>query len=122
MSPTHMWSALRTLRVEHRVRSYPLIQRPCDAQSFPRFGLVRVQWGGPWCRPGVPIRVRYCHTHWVGAVRTDCLYVFDINATCTGGWLPFVEWQGLLVPWLLRETQPRADGSWWITHVAEVLR
>lgn len=121
MSPTHMWQALRALKTRHFKNTAQLDDRWQYPRFFPLFGLVRVQWGGPWCNDGVPIKVRYCHTHWVAAVQTDCLKVFDINATCAGGWLPFKEWSKQLVPWLIRETQPRADGTWWITHTAEVM-
>jgi hypothetical protein len=51
---------------------------------------------------------------------TDQLTLFYINATHEGGWLSDDEWSGLLVPWLLRECVPRADGSWWITHAVEL--
>jgi hypothetical protein len=46
--------------------------------------------------------------------------IFDINAMCVGGWIPFSEWAGQLVPWLLKECVPRASGRWHITHVIEV--
>jgi hypothetical protein len=115
-----MWAALHALRVQFWKSTAPLKERRRHPDSWPRFGLVSIQWGGPWCDDGVPIRVRYCYTHWVAAVKTDCLNVFDINATCSGGWVTFDEWSTQLVPWLLRD-KPRHDGTWWITHSAEVL-
>lgn len=89
---------------------------------WPTFGLVRVQWSGPWCRPGVPMRARYNHTHWVATKAPwTGREVFDVNATCTGGWIPFAEWAKQLVPWLIRECEPKADGRWWPTHSVELL-
>lgn len=101
-----------------------------------RYGLCRVQWGGPWFDPGVPVAATYRHTHWVGYVGSESqIYgmpigrlwpveegaqVFDVNALCAGGWIPMREWADELVPWLLRETTPRASGEWWFTHRYEV--
>ena len=89
-----------------------------------RIGLVRVQWEGPWTRDGVPIRARYRHTHWIGARRVGTnawdMEIFDINAICVGGWIPLREWNEQLVPWLLRECEKRAYGTWHQTHVIEL--
>jgi hypothetical protein len=118
-NPTLMWAALRSLGAEFTVRSTPL----GGANEWPRWGLARIQWGGPWTKPGVPIAARYRRTHWVGSCRDGAEHmVFDVNATWFGGWLPFAEWSGQLVPWLLREVEPKADGAWWITHSVEVAR
>lgn len=89
--------------------------------QWPEFGLVRVQWSGPWCVPGVPMRARYRHTHWVATdERGGYRRVFDINATCVGGWLHYDEWSTQLVPWLIRQVESKADGRWWPTHSVEV--
>jgi len=90
---------------------------------WPAVGLVRVQWAGPWTNPGVPLTVRQRHTHWIG-VRPGALprEVFDINATCVGGWVFWEEWTGQLVPWLLKQVEPKATGEWWPTHCIEVAR
>ena len=61
---------------------------------YPSFGLVRVQWAGPWTKPGVPVVARYRHTHWIAA--SDDMR-FDVNAMCVGGWLSRTEWETLLV-------------------------
>jgi hypothetical protein len=79
-------------------------------------GVMRVQWGGPWTKPGVPMPVRYRKTHWV-AVAGDV--VFDINAM-NGGWIPWHVWSEQLVPWLIKECVPDGDGTWWPTHIWEV--
>jgi hypothetical protein len=82
-------------------------------------GLMRVQWGGPWTKPGVPMQVRYRKTHWVALAGED---VFDINAMNVGGWIKWEIWSGALVPWLIKECQPDGDGNWWPTHIWEVRR
>ena len=84
----------------------------------PHIGLVRVQWGGPWTKAGVPMRVRYRHTHWVAWWQSEGqTFVFDVNAMCCGGWLPWREWFSQLAPWLIREVVPKGDGTFWPTHV-----
>jgi hypothetical protein len=98
----------------------------------PTHGLCRVQWEGPWTEPGVPIRVRYRHTHWIGIQnpRHSSMMnqihqearIFDINAMCVGGWIPYAEWATSLVPWLLKQCEPKANGRWHITHRIEVGR
>lgn len=83
-----------------------------------KFGLMRVQWGGPWTKPGVPMRVRYRHTHW--AAINNGQEVFDINAMCAGGWLSWEEWSTQLVPWIIKECCQKGDGTWWPTHGIEI--
>lgn len=107
-NPTLMLDILKRLGVSYRKR-----------MDWPRRGLVRVQWEGPWTAPGVPMAARYRHTHWVGAQRIGeafDLWVFDINAIYFDGWIPYAEWSGQLVPWLLKECEPKASGKWHITH------
>lgn len=118
-NPTLMAAILRDLGVQFR-RTFETVREPTfDALKWPAFGLVRIQWAGPWTREGVPIRARYRATHWVGyrsGTGSDVDQVFDVNAICVGGWLPFPEWAGELVPWLLKQCQPKANGKWWPTH------
>jgi hypothetical protein len=91
-------------------------KHPSD-NRWPDFGLVRLQWGGPWTNQGVPMRVRYRKTHWVAMKRTsNGMYVFDVNAMCEGGWIQFGEWSLQLVPWLIKACEPKASGEWWPTH------
>jgi hypothetical protein len=116
-NPTLMWAILNRLGLRWRVRK--------DGQQWPRYGLVRVQWGGPWTAPGVPIAARYRHTHWVGSMLLDGCdeqNVFDINCICVGGWVSLAEWSTYVVPWLLKQCEPKADGKWWPTHVVEIER
>lgn len=101
-----MYAALRSLGV-----------RWTTSKDWPQYGLVRIQWEGPWTAPGVPMRVRYRHTHWIGGRRIgDAVEVFDINCICVGGWISLAEWQSQVIPWILRECVPKADGKWHITH------
>ncbi|WP_316214329.1 hypothetical protein [Bradyrhizobium sp. SZCCHNR2032] len=91
-------------------------------RHWPIYGLVRIQWEGPWTRPGVPMRARYRHTHWVGAaiVKRE-IGVFDINCMNNGsGWSTLQNWSSIVVPWLINECVPGGDGNWHITHAIEV--
>lgn len=117
-NPTLMWSALRSLGVRFSFRSGDL------GRQWPRYGLARIQWEGPWTRPGVPVRAAYGRTHWIGvdARSANDVGIFDINAMGNGsGWCALEEWADVIVPWILRECVPRADGGWHITHAVEIL-
>ncbi len=130
-NPTLMWRVLKKLGVKYRCT---LVDQSSESQgwlAFPEYGLARVQWEGPWTAPGVPIAARYRHTHWVGSASNGAdhaspaweeLYVFDINAICAGGWIPYSEWAGSLVPWLLKQCEPKSSGRWHITHAVHIDR
>ncbi len=111
-NPTLMWEILNRLDLKWR------LVKPPD--SWPSFGLVRVQWEGPWTSPGVPARVAYRHTHWIAADASNRanVGVFDINC----GWTNAADWAATLVPWLLKECEPKASGEWHFTHVVEIDR
>jgi hypothetical protein len=66
----------------------------------------------------VPIKARYRQTHWVGAHRTPGgrTAIFDINAMNVGSWIDPTDWTDMMVPWILEQCVPRADGNWHITH------
>lgn len=87
---------------------------------WPCFGLVRVQWEGPWTLPGVPQRARYRYTHWIGAARGNGgVGVFDINCMNNGtGWVALDDWTSTVVPAITSEYK-RATGAWHITHSLE---
>lgn len=143
-NPTLMASALRSLGVPFR-RFYQSNEPPAGGFDFPTLSLVRIQWAGPWTRPGVPMQARYRKTHWIAVWQpgvanrapvpvccalADCgrcvaargsREAFDVNAVVHGrGWLPWREWTDELVPWLLRGCVPKASGQWWPTHVWEI--
>lgn len=114
-NPTLMFQALDRAGVRWSKR---------PVKQWPNYGLARIQWTGPWMKPGVPARVAYGHTHWVGGMRSaGAIGVFDINMIANGtGWASLDNWETILVPWLLRECEPKADGGWFITHTIEIAR
>lgn len=119
-NPTLMWAVLRNIGVAFSYSGGHL-----GRAAWPRYGLCRVQWEGPWTAPGVPPRAAYRHTHWVGAARDSekGTGVFDVNAMGNGtGWCALQDWQQSLVPWILEQCEPRASGGWHFTHVVEVRR
>jgi hypothetical protein len=72
--------------------------------------------------PGVPMRARYRHTHWVAAkTRAHGIGIFDINCMNSGGWVALEDWSLVIVPWILKELVPRADGRWHMTHTVEIV-
>lgn len=93
-----------------------------NTNTWPAYGLARVQWEGPWTEPGVPDGARQRQTHWVAAAATPSgnHLIFDINCICVGGWVSLAEWSDKVVPWLLREVVPGANGRWHLTHVIEI--
>ena len=109
-NPRLMWTVLKNLNMEFRVEQQPI--------RFPEWGLARVQWEGPWTAPGVPIRVRYRHTHWVGSAQgVHGWGIFDINCINNGsGWVRLEDWEKLVVPFLLESSEPQASGKWHLTH------
>lgn len=113
-NPTLMWQILRGLGVPFRVEV---------ARAWPAYGLARIQWEGPWTQPGVPIGARYRRTHWVGSSLGRTMgdaKVFDINCICDGGWVSFNVWSRQVVPWLLKECEPKANGHWHVTHCVDI--
>lgn len=114
-NPTMMREALDSLGVDYE---WSVRRR---AYLPPVYGLARVQWDGPWTKPGVPAAAAYRHTHWVaGRLSSNEQQIFDINAICVGGWISFSQWQRQLVPWLLKQVEPKATSDWWFTHLIEV--
>ena len=111
-NPTMMNAALRS------------IGRPWRkvGACWPNYGLVRVQWEGPWTEPGVPMKARYRYTHWIGSWFTleRGHGVFDINCIGNGtGWAARADWERVIVPHLTA-LYPRASGNWHITHGIEI--
>lgn len=129
-NPTAMFAALYLAG-----RRIDLLRRTsATEQLWPRWGLCRIQWQGPWTQPGVNPRWAYRHTHWVGASRLQppdgsegpaTVCVWDVNqlgAPLNGdGWAPIAWWTARTVPELTRGI-PRATGGWHITHAIEVTR
>lgn len=121
-NPTLMFAALRSLGVKyHRVDFITTEGQP--RRHWPARGLVRIQWEGPWTKPGVPMAARYRHTHWIGAAKgpLDDVGIFDINCINNGsGWVALADWERIIVPHILRECEPKASGAWHQTHVLEL--
>jgi hypothetical protein len=122
-NPSMMFAALKSLGIRYSCGASAQSSENQGMLAWPSFGLARIQWEGPWTKPGVPIAARYRHTHWVGAM----LYngdqgVFDVNCLNNGsGWVLVDEWASVVVPWLLSHTEPKASGKWHITHSVELL-
>jgi len=119
-NPTLMKQALASLDLPYSRVFECKGAKTAEGWTYPNFGLVRIQWAGPWTAPGVPVRVRYRHTHWIATRNPRDREVFDVNAVCAGGWIPFREWSRELVPWLLEKCVPKANGNWWPTHCWEI--
>jgi hypothetical protein len=116
-NPTLMWRVLDSIGVQWRLVKLP--------RTWPEYGLARIQWEGPWTEPGALPRWAYRHTHWVGAATDPVkgIGIFDINAMSNGsGWVALEDWTASLVPWIIEECVPRANGGWPLTHVVEVAR
>lgn len=115
-NPTLMWEVLNRLGVKW--------QHARPSTAWPKYGLARIQWEGPWTKPGVPMRARYRYTHWVGAQWSETQRdygIFDINCIGNGnGWAALADWSKTVVPDILKECVPRADGGWHITHSVEI--
>lgn len=89
-------------------------------KRFPKYGLARVQWEGPWLA-APDIFTPQMWSHWIGAVTTTSgLMIFDVNALPEGGWITFEKWSSWLVPDVLLPTIPEASGDWWIDEAFEV--
>ena len=91
---------------------------------IPAYGLMRLQWSGPWCRHGRSNHHTATHTHWIGTrtVRREGLVheIFDVHAMHRGGWVSTNEWSGRVVPEILRTHVPHSDGHWWVLDALEV--
>lgn len=123
-TPTLMRSVLRNLQVPWRSVLVSPAPVPYPAsQPWPRYGLARIQWEGPWTAPGVPIRARYRRSHWIGcAWIDDGTSIFDVNCMSVGGWVRLGVWSECVVPWILKECVPRANGLWHVTHALQIER
>ena len=112
-------------RIEHEHKCDP--QAPILALEFPKHGLARIQWEGPWTKPGANPKWAYRQTHWVASWRQDGEtladkilaaidpVIFDVN----GGLMLFEQWEQQIVPAIVANI-PRADGGWHLTHSWEI--
>lgn len=122
-NPTLMIAALRSTHTVFRITKLgdKTAGAVCTFRGLPRYGLARIQWEGPWTMPGVPMRVRYRFTHWVGAVHKGSdLGIFDVNCMNNGtGWCRYEDWRDTVVPHIIQQ-YPRANGGWHVTHAVEI--
>ena len=97
MSPTNMNDALELAMDRGLARaSGQVFQRPPAADPWPALGLVRIQWLGPWCEPGVNPRAAYRFTHWLGAKveqRGEAPPVVMVYDATPNRWLPLWAWE-----------------------------
>lgn len=116
-SPTMMKAGLESLRRGYVARQVPpytpgkAVDR--SGMFFDSPSVVRVQWTGPWTKPGANPKWAYWYTHWVATWRERGVpVVFDCNC----GMREVRSWIDEIIP-LLTETHPRADGGWFPTHI-----
>lgn len=122
-NPSMMRRVLTELGVRFRVVHQSDLE-PTTPVVWPLYGLVRIQWDGPWTAPGVPLAARYRKSHWIAyqaASLTAPASVFDINAIKSGGWISEPMWRLRLVPWIVTSCVEQGTGRWWPTHCYEVL-
>ena len=130
-TPTRMLEALR--RSGRIWRQRAIRDVATGNPPWPRHGLARIQWEGPWTQPGASPRWAYTHTHWVGAgplytaegepiAGETCVWdVNQLGGVAMDGWAPLAWWAARTAPRLTRDI-PRATGGWHITHAIEVER
>ncbi|WP_052362219.1 hypothetical protein [Geminisphaera colitermitum] len=126
-NPSMMESALRSLGVGFR-NVDDGHDRTDGILTLPAYGLVRVQWDGPWMRPK-PGRERwalmdqYKHTHWIATARLPDMpdptmtWVFDINF----GWTDLDWWADVGVKEITSWYPKATAGVWLPTHRWELI-
>ncbi len=86
-------------------------------------GMARGQSRASHLPQPTDIRIGWAQRCRIGRCPTrTTVKIFDINAICVGGWIDLPEWSTQLVPWLLKQCEPKATGDWWLTHVVEIRR
>lgn len=91
MSPTDMTTALAMAAANSLcARASACRMSIGDRDPWPVLGLVRIQWLGPWCDPGVNPRAAYRMTHWIGV--RDVLGAVEIYDATPNRWIPLERW------------------------------
>jgi hypothetical protein len=82
-----------------------------DFYPLGRFGLVRIQRGGPWIIDGKPARWAATASHWIASIHGPggLQFIYDINS----GLVPWGEWDRGVAPAIMREIK-RCDGSYYL--------
>ena len=116
MSPTDMTTAL-AMAHHAGLCARASAQRIAsgDPHPWPMLGLVRIQWLGKWCDPGVNPRAAYRMTHWIGA--RDVLGAVEIYDATPNCWLPLERW----ARWCETLWPKRATGWAPVTRIDVVL-
>lgn len=120
-NPTMMANALRYLGVIWSTVKVPVRNAEGGMDIEPlfngdRISLVRIQWTGPWTKPGALQKWAYRQTHWVATWQERSVpLVFDCNAGIRG----LDGWEMDIVP-MLTSQYSRADGGWFPTHIWKV--
>lgn len=124
VNPTMMKEALTALDVKFHDRFRRGYERVTieDPHMLCEYGLIRIQWQGPWTEPGANPKWAYRQTHWIGSMQypirpgMGIVCVFDVNS----GWTSQLEWETKTIPSILKECVPRATGGWFATHRLEL--
>lgn len=91
MNPTMLAEALKALDVPHTLTNGLVTKDLCH-------GINRIQFEGPWLKPGVPAAAAYAHTHWVARMGYGVL----CTMACHHHWIPIdVFWD-----WHLAHSKP----------------
>ncbi len=116
-----MCRALRALHVAHE-RRLPGSKKHA---AVPSYGLMIIQFTGPWMEAGLPIGAQLARTHWLGVASASELgsgpdegdrYIYDINVedeAGLGGWVTSARWKAEVLPELLA-SYPKADGRFFV--------
>jgi hypothetical protein len=118
MHPTHMRQALTKAQVAQRV------MRSSRAIEY-AYGLLFLQFTGPWCQAGVPVDAASRHTHWVGTAWTTEYGTMIYDSTAEGregqqgGWVTKREWLTRILP-ALTATIRRAYGGYYVRWACQV--
>ena len=123
-SPSMMRQALLKLRASWSVCRTHLDGKRIDSAMFgDKIALVRIQWTGPWTKPGASPKWAYRQTHWICAWQVmqergidGAMQIFNLVFDCNSGITTFDDWRQNTVP-LLTAPNPRADGGWYPTDV-----
>jgi hypothetical protein len=122
-TPTMMSAALVAMNAKKRQVQVPVRNAGGGLDIEPLFvesliTLVRVQWTGPWTRPGTSPRWAYAYTHWIATwAERGVPLVFD----CNGGVQHVERWEYETVPAITSQIS-RADGGWHPTHVWHIAK
>lgn len=82
MNPTQVSNTLRNLKRSFTLQSQLKTQKLCE-------GINRIQWEGPWLKPGRPATEAYRHTHYVAHIQGMVL----CTACLAAEWIPVDEWR-----------------------------